>query len=447
MDSRRIADRYDVVRTLGQGSFARTLLAHDLQLDRAVAIKVLHPRTIDSLKAYELFEREAAVLKELRHPSIPAVHAFFRAPWDGAEQAAFLVMEYIEGTSFEELIATRRHLDPELVLHLMVELLGVLDYLHTRVPPVLHRDIKPANLIVRAGDSPALVDFGAVRNVFRGADDAGSTVVGTYGYMPYEQYMGQASPASDLFALGATFLHLVTGRAPPQFMSPAGRLEVPVDLPCGEPLRGVLVRMLAAAPSDRFQSAREARAALLRTHTAVTAAASPGPPTQVPAPLAEADLPHPFATRADAPRTLDRPLKDLLKRTAYTPWWLMNSTTKPSVGTSPLVPVLVAFLSVVTIGILPAVFWGTYLNRKRRLKPFFLRGIPATARVIDLEQHDIGFGGKLTRVRYEFEVNGRRYRAVDRVLPSLTEWWESGTLINILYLPDEQYDSVIVAPL
>ena len=442
MDSRRIADRYDVVRTLGQGAFAQTLLAHDTRLDRQVAIKVLHPRRVDSLKAYELFEREAAVLKELRHPAIPAVHGFFRAPWDSAEQAAFLVMEYIEGTSFEQLIAERRHLDPELVLHLMVELFGVLDYLHTRVPPVLHRDIKPANLIVRAGDAPALVDFGAVRNVFRGADEAGSTVVGTYGYMPYEQYMGQASPASDLFALGATFLHLVTGRAPPQFMSSAGRLEVPADLPCGEPLRGVLTRLLSAAPGDRFQSAREARAALLRTPMAVTRA----DPT-APAPLAEADQPHPFATLEPAPRTWRGPLSDLLKRTAYTPWWLMNSTTKPSVGTSPLVPVLVVLLSVVTLGILPAVFWGTYLNRKRRLKPFFLNGIPGTARVIDLEQHEIGFRETLTRVRYEFEVDGRRYRGVDQVLPSLTEWWESGTIINILYLPDQQYDSVIIAPL
>ena len=445
MESRRIADRYDVVRTLGQGAFARTLLAHDTRLDRQVAIKVLHPRRVDSLKAYELFEREAAVLRELRHPAIPAVHGFFRAPWDDAEQAAFLVMEYIEGTSFEELIAERRHLEPELVLHLLVELLGVLDYLHTRVPPVLHRDIKPANLIVRVGDTPALVDFGAVRNVFRGADEAGSTVVGTYGYMPYEQYMGQASPASDLFALGATFLHLVTGRAPPQFMSSAGRLEVPEELPGGEPLRTILVRLLAAAPADRFQSARQARAALLNSPMMVTTTAVASAPALLP--VAGTDQPHPFTELEPAPRTLSGPLKDLLKRTAYTPWWLMNSTTKPSEGTSPLIPVLVVLLSVVTIGILPAVFWGTYLNRKRRLKPFFLWGKPATARIVDLEQHDIGFGEKLTRVRYEFEVDGRRHRGVDRVLPSLTEWWESGSIINILYLPDQKYDSVIIAPL
>src|SRR6185503_314055 len=120
------------------------------------------------------------------------------------------------------------------------ELLGVLDYLHSRVPPVLHRDIKPANLIVRPDGSIARVDFGAVRNVFRSPDEDGSTVVGTHGYMPYEQYMGQASPASDLYALGATLLHLITGRGPSEFATRDGAVEVPADLPGGPVLRNVV---------------------------------------------------------------------------------------------------------------------------------------------------------------------------------------------------------------
>jgi serine/threonine protein kinase len=436
MEGTRIDDRYEIVRQLGQGGFGRTLLAQDLRLNRPVAIKVLHPRPEDGLKSYELFEREAAVLRELRHPAVPAVHAFFRAPWNGAASAAFLVMEYIEGTSFAEVITDRRHLDPDQVLHLLLELLGVLDYLHTRMPPVLHRDIKPSNLIIRPDGSPALVDFGAVRNIFRPPDESGSTVVGTYGYMPYEQYMGQASPASDLFALGATFLHLVTGRAPPQFMGPTGRLEVPTTLPCGEPLRTVLARLLAAAPADRYQSAREARSALLR----------------LPAPAVEAEAlviapAHPLAPYEQQPRELRGPLRDLFQRTVYSPWWLMNTTVRPSHGTSPFMPVLVVFLSIVTVGILPAVFWNIYFTRKRRLKPFFRAGQPGTARVIDLQKEEIGFGEALTRVRYEFEADGRRHRGSDQVLPLVAEWWESGTMINVLYLPDRGYDSVIVAPL
>ncbi|MGH7713557.1 MAG: serine/threonine-protein kinase, partial [Gemmatimonadaceae bacterium] len=215
-----------MIRPLGAGGFAHTLLARDLRQNRSVALKVLRPRAAPDWKVYELFEREGAVLRELRHPGVPAVYEAFRADWEGTD-AAFLAMEYVEGTSLEQMIAEQRHVDPAVVLDLFAELLGVLDYLHTRAPPVLHRDIKPSNVIVRTDGAPVLVDFGAVRNVFRAPDESSSTVVGTYGYMPYEQYMGQASPASDLYALAATFLHLITWRPPSDFMTDDARLDVP----------------------------------------------------------------------------------------------------------------------------------------------------------------------------------------------------------------------------
>jgi serine/threonine protein kinase len=143
-----------------------------------------------------------------------------------------------------------------------------------------------------------LVDFGAVRNVFQAPGESGSTVVGTYGYMPYEQYMGQASPASDLYALGATFLHLVTGRPPSDFMAEEGHLAVPASLPVGEPMRSVIARLLEPAPARRHPSARAAREALLAaparpSGTAVTAAP--------PAPLLPGATPRALA----APRRSD----------------------------------------------------------------------------------------------------------------------------------------------
>jgi hypothetical protein len=441
-----IAERYEVIRPLGQGAFAHTLLARDVRLHRDVALKVLHPRSAADLKAYELFEREAAVLRELRHPGVPAVHAAFRAPWNGAE-AAFLVMEYIEGSSFAELIEQRRHLEVDGILHLFIELLGVLDYLHTRVPPVLHRDIKPANLIVRPEGSPALVDFGAVRNVFRAPDEGGSTVVGTYGYMPYEQYMGQASPSSDLYALAATFLHLVTGRAPPQFMSGEGRIEVPATLPCGEPLRGVLVRLLAPSPADRYQSAREARAGLLGISSqsgmapgTAVAPREPAPPAGL-RPLA----PLPAALLEAGPRPLTGETRALMKRVVSNPLRLMSPSEKPSKGIDVASFLLIGFFSVVTVGILPMWFISIYLTRKRRAKRYFAEGLPATARILDMDKRDIGWGEKLARVRYEFEADGRLHRGSDEVLPILAERWERGDTIQVLYLPDEDYESIIIS--
>ena len=435
-----VAERYEVIRLLGRGSFAHTLLARDLRLGRQVALKVLHPRGASDLKAYELFEREAAVLRDLRHPGVPAIHASFRAQWEGAD-AAFLVMEYIEGSSLAEFIAERRHLEHAEVMNLFVELLGVLDYLHSRVPPVLHRDIKPANLIVRPEGPPVLVDFGAVRNVFRSPDDDGSTVVGTYGYMPYEQYMGQASPASDLYALGATFLHLVTGRPPPEFMTTAGRLEIPPALPCGEPLRGLLVRMLAPAQADRFQSAREVRSALLWS-----SAVGPPPPSEA---VPSTDLvsrapPLPVAL-GPVPRPLIGDNARLLRSVSYSPWQLMNTQARGREAPGIVDIVMLTFFSLITAGILPAIFFSLYFSRRKRYKRFVRYGLPATARVLDKQDEKIGFEEKLTRVRYEFEVDGRRRRGSDQVLPAIGEHWDKGDLIQILYLPERDFDSVIIS--
>jgi hypothetical protein len=437
-----IADRYEVIRPLGRGTFAHTLLARDVQLGRQVTLKVLKAR-VDELKAYDLFEREATVLRELKHPGVPKIHTTLRAQWEGAD-AAFLVMEYVEGSSLAELIADRRHLEIDEVNRLFLELLDVLEYLHSRVPPVLHRDIKPANLIVRTDGAPVLVDFGAVRNVFRAPDDDGSTVVGTYGYMPYEQYMGQASPASDLYALGATFLHLLTGRPPPEFMSTAGRLEVPANLPCGEPMRRVLVRLLSPAQADRFQAAREVKAAMFGQALGLVPASGPPVPAEI-----DGTRVHHGGTDLLELGPVPRPPEEaarVIKEIAYTPWELMDTAYRGGKGNQGVVDVLLfLFFSVLTVGILPAVFWGMARSRRKRLKPFVKNGLPATARVRDMVTEKTAFDEKITRVRYEFEVDGRRHRGSDQVLPQIAERWDPGDPIQILYLPGRDCDSVIIS--
>ncbi|MGH7562705.1 MAG: serine/threonine protein kinase [Gemmatimonadales bacterium] len=438
----RIADRFEVIRPLGSGAFGHTLLARDLRLGRQVALKVLQPGKEADLKAYELFEREATVLRDIRHPAVPAIHASFRAPWNGAE-AAFLAMEYVEGASLAETIAERRHLDTDAVLHLFVEMLGVLDYLHTRIPPVLHRDIKPANLIVRPDGSPALVDFGSVRNVFLTPEEGGSTVAGTYGYMPYEQYMGQAGPSSDLYALAATFLHLVTGRAPPEFMTGAGRLEVPASLPGGDRFRSVIARMLMPSPAERFPSAREARGALIGAASTAAAPTRTDEPSR--AALVRGSNRLPAALLEPGPRPLTGDTKALMKRVVSTPLELMSPSEKPSQGTDIVSLLLIGFFSLITAGILPAWFLSIYLTRKRRARKYFAEGVVGSARIIDMTKEDIGWGEKLSRVRYEFEADGGRHRGADQVRPVIAERWDAGDTIQILYLPDEGYESIIIS--
>ena len=100
-------------------------------------------------------------------------------------------------------------------------------------------------------------------------------------------------------------------------------------------------------------------------------------------------------------------------------------------------------VSVITAGILPAVFFGMARSRRKRLEPFVACGLPATARVLDIAPEDVAFDVKLARVKYEFEADGRMFRDADQVLTSIADRWDRGTLIQILYRPDQDYDSVI----
>ena len=439
----RIAGRYDVVRTLGRGAFGQTVLARELATGREVAIKLLDARNRPDQKAYELFQREAEVLRGLRHHGIPQVHETLHEPWNGAP-TAFLVMEYVEGDSLARIIEERRTLAPADTMHLFLELLGILDYLHGRVPPILHRDIKPANIIVRPDGFPAVVDFGSVRRVFLSPDESGSTIAGTYGYMPYEQYMGQASPASDLYAAAATFLHLLTGRAPREFMNEEGRIQVPQTLP-GEPrLADVLARLLRPSPAERFASARDVRAAL----TGSTALAV-RPPASAPLVTGRAIVPDrnsPLVTLPPAPRALTGDTRALLDAASPSTFRMMSASEKSSRDGWSVMDVLsITFLSIITAGILPIVFASMASARRRLLRRFFRDGVPGTAEVLRIESENTAFGEKLARINYQFEIDGQVRRDSDLVLPVIAHRWQPGDRIPILYIPDGNCDSVVVA--
>jgi hypothetical protein len=429
-----IAARYEVRGTLGKGGFGRTFLASDRESGRTVAVKMLETGRADDWKAYELFEREAAVLRSLRHHGIPEVHASMRDRWEGAD-AAFLVMEYVDGVPLQRVIEERRHLEPGDVLHLFIELLGILEYLHSRVPPILHRDVKPANIIIRPTGFPALVDFGAVRSVFKAPGESGSTVVGTYGYMPYEQYMGQAGPTSDLYALGATMLHVLTGRPPQDFMTDEGRIAVPESLPGDERLRGVVSRLLRPSPVERFQSAREVRDALLGS----AATARPG---SLPVPARNL---APAPALGAAPRELTRELRAHLSQVAGGMWDLANGTVKGGRRATLMDVISFAFFSLITAGVMPMVFLSVASARKSRLKDFFREGQPAEARIEKIELEEIAFGEKLARVSYEYEADGGLRRDADLVLPARADRWRAGDRVCVLYIAQRGYESAIIS--
>ena len=439
----QLAGRFEVVRTLGQGAFGRTLLARDMRDGREVAIKLLDERGRPGVKAYQLFEREAEVLRALRHHGIPEVYETFQENWQGSP-AAFLVMEYIEGASLAQIIEEKRPLSTTDTTHLFLELLGILDYLHNRVPPILHRDIKPANIIVRPNGFPALVDFGSVRRVFLSPEESGSTIAGTYGYMPYEQYMGQASPASDLYAAAATFLHLLTGRAPRDFMNEEGRIEVPESLPGEGRLRDVLARLLRPSPAERFASARDVRAALVGGAMVPARASGHTVSLATTIPVRH-DVGAMVQSLPPAPRELTGETKRLMKAATPSAFRMMNASEKASYEWSLVDVLTIAFLSTITVGLLPIIFGSMASARRRLLKRFFREGVAGSAEVLRIESENTAFGEKLARVNYQFEVDGRLRRDSDMVLPAIAHRWQPGDRIPILYLPTGANDSVIVA--
>ncbi len=199
--------RFVVLAAIGEGSQGRTFDCFDRLEGRPVAIKRFDVRGASSWKDVDLAEREARVLQSLSHPKLPRYVDRFEE--DGA---LYLVMEKIEGESLASIRARGATLSEEEIFRLLQDAGQVLDYLHGRAPPVIHRDLKPGNVIRRPDGSFAFVDFGAVRDRLR--PEGGSTIVGTFGYMAPEQFQGRALPASDVYAVGATALAMLTGRQP-----------------------------------------------------------------------------------------------------------------------------------------------------------------------------------------------------------------------------------------
>jgi serine/threonine protein kinase len=199
--------RYVIVGSLGEGTQGHTFDAVDKREGRPVAVKRFDVRTAKTWKDAELAERETRVLQSLSHPKLPRYVDHFEQ--DGA---LYLVMDKIDGESLSALQKRGAVLGEEDVVRLLRDAADALDYLHRRAPPVIHRDLKPGNVIRRPDGSFAFVDFGAVRDKLR--PEGGSTVVGTFGYMAPEQFQGRALPASDVYAIGATALSMLTGRQP-----------------------------------------------------------------------------------------------------------------------------------------------------------------------------------------------------------------------------------------
>jgi serine/threonine protein kinase, bacterial len=257
-------NRYQVIQVLGAGGFGETFLAEDTYMPsrRRCVIKQLKPISNDP-QTYQIiqkrFEREAATLEYLgeANDQIPKLFAYF------SENGLFyLVQEWVHGQTLTNVIQSQGQLQENTVREILLSLLSVLDYVHSK--GIIHRDIKPDNIILREIDNkPVLIDFGAVKETIRTTINAAghptqSLVIGTPGFMPSEQAIGRPVYATDIYSLGLTAIYLLTGKYPQELETHPHTGQILWQDYAGgvsPQLAMVLTQAIEPRTSDRFTTA------------------------------------------------------------------------------------------------------------------------------------------------------------------------------------------------
>ena len=258
-----LGDEFEIVRPLGEGTVAKVFLAREKGLDRPVAIKVMRSSLALDETARKRFLREARLSAKIRHPNVVSVHRVGELEGDGRP---YLIMEYIDGRTFEDVLAATGPLGEDDVREVLAEVCDALDAAHKL--GIIHRDIRPGNIMqTRDGERVVLTDFGLAGTLETGGDTTKLTgqgeILGDVRYAPPEQLQGEPiQPGSDIYALAVTAYELLTGEAPfPDATRPAALIRAhltgePVPLrelrPGAHPdLEDILLRCLQKKPEQR----------------------------------------------------------------------------------------------------------------------------------------------------------------------------------------------------
>jgi eukaryotic-like serine/threonine-protein kinase len=256
--------RYEITRLIKSGGMSAVYLAQDRHIGIPCALKELTdlaPTADERRKAVDRFQNEASILSTLSHPALPRVTNFF------VERGHYyLIMDFIDGEDLDYILRADGSpgLAESFVRRVGVEICSILEYLHSRQPPIINRDIKPSNIMVGKHDRRLyLVDFGIARTINPSASGAFNetrkTAIGTEGYAPLEQYRGFPEPRSDIYGLGATMYHLLAGgEMKPLEFEPVRKVNPSVS----EGMERILKRALDLMPDGRFATAVLMREAL-----------------------------------------------------------------------------------------------------------------------------------------------------------------------------------------
>jgi F-box protein 11 len=278
-----LKQRYHIVRKIGEGGFSAVYLAEDLMFNAAprvikeMSIQVSGSQPLDLQEvqqSIEAFKQEAMLLASLTHPNLPRIYDHFEE-----QQRWYIVMDYIEGQTLEMMLknAPAGKLELPLVLHIANQLCSVLNYLHTRQPPIIFRDLKPANIMITEDEHIYLIDFGIAR-LFKTGQAKDTVALGTPGYAAPEQFgRAQSTALTDIYGFGATLHHLLSGRDPSNepFQFPPLALDQYV---AGPDLAALIQRMVTSQKDQRPASIQEIKQILQKLPSGNTSPLQSSPP-------------------------------------------------------------------------------------------------------------------------------------------------------------------------
>lgn len=291
--------QYEIIGLVGRGGMGVVYRSRRLQDQALIALKEMRPaeagKPEDLQESRMLFGQEAELLLSLKHPNIVGAYEIFE--WRGRP---YFAMEFVNGVTLEKRLrdANAPAFEQD-ALAWGVQMARVLQYLHTRQPPIIYRDLKPGNVILTPEATIKFIDFGVARK-FKGSKSKDTVAIGTYGYAPPEQYgKGETDARSDVYTLGATLYHLLTNLGPVPLRTPAPG-SIHEHNPSVKPqTEQVIIKAMQQDRNARFQSAAEMEAAM----QACLAVPVPGasPPVEQPIPLAAPALAPDTTQRTSTP--------------------------------------------------------------------------------------------------------------------------------------------------
>ena len=204
--------KYEILKLIGRGGMSKVYLAMDKNLNKQWAVKEIQKRgTREESKIFiQSALAEANLMKKLDHPCLPRIVDIIER-----EEVIYVVMDYIEGEPLNRVLDKEGAQEQEKVIRWAKDLCGALNYLHHQTPPIIYRDMKPANIMLQPNGNVKLIDFGIARE-FKDGNIEDTTSLGTKGYAAPEQFggRGQTDPRTDIYCLGVTLYHLLTGKNP-----------------------------------------------------------------------------------------------------------------------------------------------------------------------------------------------------------------------------------------